>query len=103
MPYGRLERDELSVIRQLQDIESSSAAVIAELQLTRQIVKEVYRQLMRDRAAKLTLTKMLGATRSKYADGGTCWRCGVQEVVAHKIAMNTCWIASGYALQREVE
>ena len=45
---------------------SSASEIIVRLQLTRQVGREVYRQLKDDRSAQATLTSVLGATRSKY-------------------------------------
>ena len=78
--YERLERDEMLIFGLLEKIGSTSAKTLIKLKLTRQIVKDVYSRLRRDRTAQITLTEVPGATRYKYAHKGhllqvTCPRC----------------------------
>ena len=57
----------MRILQQLQTTGSVSATIILKLKLTRQIVKEVYSKLRRDRVAQVALTEVLGATRYKFA------------------------------------
>ena len=68
--YEQLEKDELATLKQLDRVDSTSADIIIRLQLTRPIVKEIYSQLRDDRKAQITITRVLGATRFKYAHRG---------------------------------
>ena len=58
------------MFQHLMSADSASAELIVRLQLTRQIVKEAYLKLQNDRDAQLTLARVIGATRFKYAHGG---------------------------------
>ena len=68
--FAQLEQDELTMFRHLMSVDSASAEVIVRLQLTRQILKEVCLKLQNDRDAQITLARVIGATRFKYAHGG---------------------------------
>ena len=66
----RQRRDERKVLGRLAELGSTSAAIITELRLTRETVKEAMRSLQRDRAAQITLATILGATRFRVYHGG---------------------------------
>ena len=60
---GQMERDELTVLRQLARLGSMSAEIIALSQLTREIYKEALDALQHDRAAQIALASVLSANR----------------------------------------
>ena len=68
--YTQLEQDELIMFQHLMGVDSTSAEVIVRLRLTRQRMKEVCLKLQNDRDAQITLARVIGATRFKYAHGG---------------------------------
>ena len=59
-------QDEVTVLRQLTELESVSAGIISRLELTRDIVKEAFAQVKREHAAQINLTSILCGTRYKY-------------------------------------
>ena len=64
------EKDELAILRELAEAGSVSGSTATRLELTREVVKEVYNALRDDREDQQNLTEILSATRFKMHYAG---------------------------------
>ena len=96
----QMDRDELMAMRQLATLESESAVIIVDLELTRGVIQEALGRLREDRAAQVTLASILSATRYRIYSHGRrlptrCGKCrNAQDSFGHMIRC--------YALEGEV-
>ena len=84
----RYETDELKAVQMLKGEASKASAIVLELGLTRDIVRQALARLEHDRAKQVVLCSILCATRFKYYEGGdllntSCAKCGKEDNFKH--------------------
>ena len=79
----RVERDGLTVMKQLAQLGSTSSVIIVDMQSRRQIAQEAFDVLWYDRSAQITLASILSAARYRIPLCGrvlntVCENCGAR-------------------------
>ena len=86
----RYEIDEWATVRMLKQRSSKSAAVMVQLGLTRDVIRQALQQLEGSRPLQVTLCTIICATRFKYFEKNkifptTCKKCGAEDSFDHLV------------------